>query len=326
MDAQIRHREVMANGVRLHVAEQGEGPLVLLCHGWPELWYSWRHQIPAFAAAGFHAVAPDMRGFGRSDAPDEIGAYTIMHLVGDLVALVGALGEKQAVVVGHDWGANVAWSAALLRPDLFRAVAALSVPWRGRGPVPPLTAVRQAGLNRFYWLYFQEPGVAEAEFERDPAATLRRLLYSGSGDAPQREEALPLSLPERGGFLDRTIEPASLPAWLTQDDIATMAAEFARTGFRGGLNYYRNIDRNWELLAPWQGARITPPALFLAGSRDVVIRSPLGQGALTAMPGLVADLRRSVLLDGAGHWVQQERPEEVNRELVAFLREVHASG
>ncbi|MDQ2801782.1 MAG: alpha/beta hydrolase [Pseudomonadota bacterium] len=325
MDSGVTHRDLPCNGIRLHAAEQGSGPLVLLCHGWPELWYSWRHQIPALAAAGYHAVAPDMRGFGRSEAPADVHAYSVLHIVGDMAALVAALGARQAVIVGHDWGANIAWTAALLRPDLFRAVAAMSVPFRSRGPTAPLTALRQAGMNRFYWLYFQEPGVAEAEFERDPAATLRRILYSGSGNAPERGDNMPLTLPEGGGFLARTIDPETLPAWLTEQDLALMTAEFARTGFRGGLNYYRNIDRNWELLASWQGAQIQTPALFIAGTRDVVIRTPMGKAWLEAMPASVPHLRRTVLLEGAGHWVQQERPEEVTQALLAFLADVPAT-
>jgi pimeloyl-ACP methyl ester carboxylesterase len=256
---EIRHRDLICNGVRLHVAEQGEGPLVLLCHGWPELWFSWRRQLPALAAVGCHAVAPDMRGFGRSDAPADTGAYNIMQLVGDMVALVAALGEKQAVIVGHDWGAPVAWHAALFRPDLFRAVAALSVPYRARGPAPPVASLRAAGMHRFYWVYFQEPGVAEAEFERDVAETMRRILATPGPAVPPRSPDQVLVLPEQGGFLDMMRPAETLPAWLGEDDLAVMVGEYHRTGFRGGLNYYRNLDRNWELTAPWQDAVVTAP-------------------------------------------------------------------
>ena len=172
----ITHRTVNANGIRIHVAEAGEGPLVLLCHGWPESWYSWRRQLEALAEAGFHAVAPDMRGYGQTDRPEAIEAYTLFHLVGDMVGLLDALGAAQAVVVGHDWGAPVAWHAALLRPDRFRGVVGLSVPFWPRGPVRPTSAMPQTEKSAFYQLYFQTPGVAEAEFERDPRATIRRLL------------------------------------------------------------------------------------------------------------------------------------------------------
>jgi pimeloyl-ACP methyl ester carboxylesterase len=182
---ELQHRDVVANRLRMHVVEQGSGPLVLLCHGFPEGWYSWRAQLAALAAAGYHAVAPDMRGYGRTEAPPEISSYTIMDIVGDMVGLIGTLGETKAVIVGHDWGANIAWHAALFRPDIFPAVAALSVPFRPRGPAPPLDMLRRAGLLTHYWFHFQEPGVAESEFERDPRTALRRVLYSISGDAPR---------------------------------------------------------------------------------------------------------------------------------------------
>ena len=312
-------REYVVNGVRLHVAEAGEGPLVVLCHGWPELAFSWRHQIPALAAAGYRVAAPDMRGFGRSDAPGDVQAYTVLHLVGDVVGLVQGLDAREAVVVGHDWGATVAWSCALLRPDLFRAVAALSVPFRPRPPAAPVRALAAAGRNRFYWVYFQEPGVAEAEFERDVDDTLRRILGGlGASDGPRGPDEV-LTLPEGGGFLDMLRRPERLPEWLGEAELAVMAEAFRRTGFRGGLNYYRNIDRNWELTAPWEGAAVRQPALFVAGARDPVILAPFGRQALEAMPARVPGLRRTVLVEGAGHWLQQERPKEVTAALLDFL-------
>ncbi|HLJ63510.1 MAG TPA: alpha/beta hydrolase [Stellaceae bacterium] len=315
----ITHHHITANGIKLHLAEAGEGPLVIFCHGWPESWYSWRHQLPALAEAGFHAVAPDMRGYGESDAPEAIEAYSLLHLVGDMVGLVEALGQKEAIIVGHDWGAPVAWSAALLRPDLFRKVAAMSVPHRRRAPARPLEILRKAGLHTYYWIYFQEPGVAEAEFERDVAATMRRILYTGSGDAPA-EQKLGLTLKPGAGFLDSTLDPKALPPWLKAEDLAFMVKEFRRTGFRGGLNWYRNIDRNWELFAPWQGAKIRQPALFIAGTEDAVIKSTMGQTSLQQMVEEVPGLKRTLLLPGAGHWIQQERPAEVNEALIAFIK------
>jgi pimeloyl-ACP methyl ester carboxylesterase len=313
----LQQRDVSANGIRIHFAEQGTGPVVLLCHGFPEGWYSWRRQLAALAAAGYHAVAPDMRGYGRTDAPGEISAYSLFDIVGDMIGLVSVLGVKQAVIVGHDWGANIAWHAALFRPDVFPAVAALSVPFRQRGPAPPLDMLRRAGLLTHYWFHFQEPGVAEAEFERDPRAALRRVLYSISGDAPP--ETKRLTLEPGKGWLANTLDPEQLPAWLTDADLDHMTAEFSRSGFRGGLNWYRNIDRNWELTAPWAGASIRQPALFIAGSEDPVISSGSGAAAVQALPVTVPGLTRTLLIDGAGHFIQQERPQLVNDALVEFL-------
>jgi pimeloyl-ACP methyl ester carboxylesterase len=319
METEARHLSVRANGINMHVVEQGVGPLVLLCHGFPETWRCWRHQIPAAAAAGYRIAAPDLRGYGRTDAPAEIESYTIMHLVGDLVGLVRALGEKQAVIVGHDWGASVAWMASLIRPDVFKAVAALSVPYRPRGPAAPLGSWRAAGLGNFYFFYFQEPGVAEAEFESDVRGALRRGLYTLSGDAPPTSEWSPLLTPGCG-FLNKAIDPERLPSWITERDIELVATEFERTGFRGALNWYRNIDRNWALTAAFQGRQIDQPALFIAGTRDISLAGP-GKVALDELPSTVPGLTRKVLIDGAGHWIGEERPTEVNAALVDFLDE-----
>jgi pimeloyl-ACP methyl ester carboxylesterase len=315
----LRDIDIDVNGISLRVTEQGSGPLVLLCHGWPELAYSWRYQIPVLAAAGYHVVAPDMRGYGGSSVPHDVGDYGITDLVGDLVALVAALGSTRACVIGHDWGANVAWTAALMRPDLFTAVAALSVPHRPRNPkASPLALLRAAGLDDFYWFYFNREGVPEAEFERDIESAMRSVLVGGSGDAPAGRD-MSLRIPPGSGFLDRIGEPDGLPAWLTEADIAVFAAAFRKNGLRGPFNWYRNIDRNWALLAPLQGARISVPALYIAGARDAVIGSPIGRGALDAMPASVPLLRDIVLIEGAGHWIQQERPDEVNAALLRFL-------
>ena len=183
---EITHRTVEANGIRIHLAEAGEGPLVLLCHGFPESWYSWRSQLKAFADAGYHAVAPDMRGYGETDRPEEIEKYTLFHLVGDMIGVVDALGAERAVIVGHDWGAPVAWHAALLRPDRFRGVVGLSVPFRPRGSTRPTSAMPRTETSLFYQLYFQEPGVAEAELERDPRSAIRRLIFSARATAARR--------------------------------------------------------------------------------------------------------------------------------------------
>jgi pimeloyl-ACP methyl ester carboxylesterase len=207
-----------------------------------------------------------------------------------------------------------------MRPDLFTAVAALSVPFRPRNAAgPPLALLRAAGMENFYWFYFGREGVAEAEFERDVASAIRRCLFYGSGDAPEGGVGMSLMVPPGSGFLRDTPDPASLPSWLSETDIQVYAAAFRNGGFRGPFSWYRNIDRNWATLAPFQGAKISPPALFIAGARDSVIASPMGRSALETLRSNVPNLRGKVLLPGAGHWIQQERPREVNEALLAFL-------
>jgi pimeloyl-ACP methyl ester carboxylesterase len=313
---------IESNGIRLNIAEQGEGPPVLLCHGFPESWYSWRHQLGALAVAGFHAVAPDMRGYGNSDRPEAIDQYTIFHLVGDLVGLLDAIEVPAAVIVGHDWGANIAWQAARLRPDRFRAVVALSVPFRPRSKVRPTSVMPQTGDAQFYQLYFQQPGVAEAELERDPRATVRNILYGASGDAPRGAgaDAGIGMVPRSSGFLRGPGAPATLPAWITESDIDFYGDEFKRSGFRGALNYYRNIDRNWELMAPFAGMPVTVPALYVAGDRDMVVSFPGTDQLLANLRQFVPALRNIQMLPGCGHWTQQERPAEVNAAIIDFLR------
>jgi pimeloyl-ACP methyl ester carboxylesterase len=308
------------NGLQMQVAIQGSGPLVLLCHGFPELWISWRAQLAALAAAGYRAVAPDMRGYGGTTAPEDPTAYTILHLVGDMVELVKQLqapDEKRSVIIGHDWGAPVAWTSALLRPDLFRAVVGMSVPFSPPGPVNLLDGLRRAGIHTFYMQYFQKPGVAEAELERDVATSIRRIHFNGSGDGPDRI-AFGV-LPPNEGFLDSLVDPQRLPSWLTAKDIDYYVMEFSRTGFRGGLNWYRNITRSWELLAPWRGTAIRQPSMFIAGARDDVLKFPNSQPAIVNFGNTLPGLRGSHIIDGAGHWIQRERASAVNDLLVKFL-------
>lgn len=309
-------RTIAANGIEQFMLEQGEGPLVLLCHGWPELSYSWRHQIQPLAQAGFRVVAPDMRGFGRTSAPADVSAYSIFDTVGDMVALVAALGEKQAVIIGHDWGAPVAWHAALFRPDMFTAVAGLSVPPPFRGRARPLESLRANGITNFYWQYFQTPGVAEAEFERDVTLTMRTLLGRGFSDAPAS-----LLVEDGKGFLGDVRPDRPLPDWLSEADLAFFAAAYKKTGFRGSLNWYRNIDRNWELTAPWQNAQIRQPSLFIAGAQDSVITGLIGAKRVAELERVLPNLKAKLIIEGAGHWIQQERPAKVNAALIGFLRE-----
>ena len=323
-------RIVQTNGISLNIAEQGEGPLVLLCHGFPESWYSWRHQIEALAAAGFHAVAPDMRGYGKSDKPEAIDQYSIFHLIGDLVGLLDALETQHAVVVGHDWGAYIAWQAARLRPDRFRSVVSLSVPYRPRGPACPTTLMPQTADAQFYQLYFQEPGIAEAELETDPRLTLQTMLYGASGEGAAAFRALaagggtvpnPGMVPRGSGILRGTTVSPPLPPWLSEADIGFYAAEFARSGFRGPLNYYRVVDRNWELLAAFADVKVTVPALYIAGDHDMVLAAPGTAEVLANLRQFVPALRDIRILPGCGHWTQQERPAEVSAAIIEFLRE-----
>jgi pimeloyl-ACP methyl ester carboxylesterase len=328
---EITHRVVETNGLRMHLAEAGHGPLVILCHGFPESWYSWRRQITALAEAGYHVVAPDQRGYGQTTAPERIDEYTLLHLVGDMVGLVGAVSDKTAVIVGHDWGAPVAWHAALMRPDVFRGVVGLSVPYRPRGGVRPTSVMAQTPDAIFYQLYFQEPGVAEADLERDPKATIRRVLYWASGEARDPARGSVGSgdvgmVPRATGLVNSRPDPdpGSLPAWLGPEEIDFYAGEFARAGFRGGLNWYRNIDRNWELTAPWQDAQIHQRSLFIAGAKDPVITGLLGGKRVAEMKRVLPNLKEKLIIEGAGHRIQQERPEEVNAALIRFLKETAA--
>ncbi|WNN49896.1 alpha/beta hydrolase [Siccibacter colletis] len=318
---------IQTRTINMSILDAGQGPLILLCHGFPETKYSWRHQIDALAQAGYRAVAPDMRGYGDTDAPEHADQYTVFHAVGDLVALLDAIGEKQAVVVGHDWGATIAWQAALLRPDRFRAVVALSVPMMGQPPVPPSKVFPQTEEGLFYALYFQEPNVAKAEFSRDVSLTLRKVIFAASGEAGRREPGDGTPNPfgmvmKSTGLLANLPTPSGLPEWLPNRDFDKLVAAFESSGFTGGLNYYRNLDRNWELQQTQAGQTVTVPALFMIGERDTGLSIPGMDQIIAGMPNLVSDLRGSYVIKEAGHWLQQERPTEISELIIKFLREL----
>lgn len=323
----LTHGTIEGNGINIHYVEQGSGPLVVLCHGFPESWYSWRHQLPVLADAGYRAVAMSMRGYGKTDAPQDVSSYSIMNLVGDVVAVVNGLGEQSAVVVGHDWGAPVAWYSALTRPDMFRAVAGLSVPFiPAIGGLPDGVTVNDmmrlnAGPERdYYRLYFQEPGVGEADLEADLRHSVLGFLYTISGDALANGD---LAEPWDGHFplgesmTQQMIVPETLPPWLTEEDVAFYIDAFGETGYRGGMNWYRNINALPGSLAPWVGARLRQPALYMGGSTDMIAGNT--EENLAAMTASLDDLRHMELVDGAGHWLQQERPALVNAALLKFL-------
>jgi len=319
--AAIEHRFVETNGIRMHVAEAGSGIPVLLCHGFPESWYSWRHQLEALAKEGFRAIAPDMRGYGQTDKPDAIDQYTLFHLTGDMIGLLDALKIEKASIIGHDWGAPVACHCALFRPDRFPALATLSVPFRPRFPVRPTSVMPKTDDAQFYQLYFQKPGEAEAELERDVERTLRLMLFYSSGDAPAAANSGPVGMVPIGRpwLADRS-PPQTLPGWLSEADVQFYTGEFKRSGFRGGLNWYRNIDRNWELMAPWKHAKLQVPTLYIVGDRDLVYRFPGMDTLLANLKNFVPKLDKTVLLEGCGHWTQQERAEQVNNEITLFLK------
>jgi pimeloyl-ACP methyl ester carboxylesterase len=317
--ADISHQMVETRALAMHVATSGpdDGPAVLLCHGFPECWYSWRHQLAALGDAGYRVLAPDQRGYGRTEAPGEIDAYTQLHLVGDLVGLLDALGIVAATVVGHDWGAPVAWNAALLRPDRFPAVAGLSVPCGRPGSTDGTAGLKRAvGDGFLYILYFQEEGMAEAELDADIRGNLRRILYSLSGDIPLDERRF--FDPTARCVNDLLTEPDALPDWLSEDDLDVFTQEFERVGtFRYGLNWYRCIDRNAALMAPYAGLELKQPALFVGADRDVIFGQT--RESVLATRRWVPGLREPIWIEDCGHWIQQEQPEQLNEALLGFL-------
>lgn len=312
---------VRANGVNLRVAVQGRGPLVLFVHGFPESWYSWRHQMQAVAEAGYRAAAPDVRGYGGSDKPYEIEAYSMEAITGDMAALAHALqpGEP-AVIVGHDWGAPIAWNSALLHRERFRAVAGLSVPYIPPGEHAAIDVFKHFFTRRglfFYQVYFQEEGIAEVELEADPAETIRKFYYANSGDAP--EGSWPADKKHGDSLLHRLPEPPMPLPWLTTEDVAYYASQFAASGFRGPLNRYRNHHRDHALLRAVEDSQIKQPALFIGGDKDLVLKMFPGDVVKDMQPNF-ADLRDVHILSECGHWTQQERPGEVSRLLIDWLR------
>jgi pimeloyl-ACP methyl ester carboxylesterase len=296
----MAERQMRLNGIELHVVEEGTGPLVVLCHGFPELAFSWRHQIPALAREGYRVVAPDMRGFGESSNPAEVNAYDVVSLCGDMTALLDELGEQHAIFVGHDWGGSLVWSLAVLEPERVRAVAGLSVPFVPRAPAAPIPIMRRHLGEDFYIVWFQQPGLADEALARD---VRRTLTTSRQWTAAWAQE------PDR---------VPKLAAWLSEDELAVYVEAFERTGFTGGLNWYRNIDRNWELTESVADRHVAQPAFYLTGELDPVRRFM----PAAAMQGWVDDLRGEIIVPGAGHWVQQQAPEAVNAALLEFLASV----
>jgi len=341
--SELKHRLIETNGIRLHIAEQGSGPLVIMCHGFPGLWYSWRHQLPALAAAGYRAVAIDQRGYGQSDRPLDPALYDMNYAMGDLLGLLDALGERQAIFIGHDFGSPQVWNLAVRHPERVAAVISLSVPYDfdlagrgGAGSSPPIDSPAFASATTppsevfaavaqqhfFHMHYFQTIGPAEQELGGQVRLFLTRLFWALSARGKLLDWR---NYPTVGTqYLDVLADPEiSLPwPWFSAADIDYYVAEYERggaaTAFIGGLNSYRVADRNWQLGAPYADAKVQQPALFIAGQQDPVLQL-IRPDAIDIMKSNVPNLRDSVIVPNAGHFVQQEQPQTVNAALLKFL-------
>ncbi|XP_020086426.1 uncharacterized protein LOC109708908 [Ananas comosus] len=315
-DDTITHRTMEVNGIKMHVAEKGEGAVVLLLHGFPELWYSWRHQIVSLAARGFRAVAPDLRGFGGTDAPLSAASYTMLHVVGDIVALIHALGQDKVFVVGHDWGAMVAWSLCMFRPDKVTALVNLSVAFQPRSPhLKPLEVLRAIYGDDYYICAFQDPERSEAEFARINTGLLLKKFFT-------YRDPLPVIVPRGNGFGSLPDKEIVLPPWLSEEDINYYASKFEKSGFTGGLNYYRALDSTWELTAPWTGVEIRVPAKFIVGDQDLTYHIP-GAKEYIHEGGFKRDvplLQEVVIMVGVGHFINQEKPQEIADHIYEFIK------
>ena len=319
MTLNVKTHVVRTNGINMQVSEQGSGPVVILLHGFPDTWYSWRHQIPALAAAGYRVIAPTQRGYGETSRPTNVDAYDVLECTTDVVGLVQELGVESATVVGHDMGAPVAWHCALLRPDLFSACGLVGQPYvaRSRKNVTPTEAMKRVvGDNQFYRLYFAEPEKPERDFEQDVRKSFLMSFYSASGAAP-KEHRWRYIFNQGETLLDTGTVPDRLPDWLTEEDIAYYVNTFTKTGFTGGLNWFRCIDRGWERTAFLAGAKILQPTLFVAGDCEPLIQ--FASAFYERMQEKIPALWGKPLIAGAGHWVHMEKPVEFNRVLLEFL-------
>ena len=315
---EITARRIDLGGHYIYAMEAGQGPLVLMCHGFPESWYSWRHQLTPLAEAGFHAVAMDMRGYGGSYNPREIEAFNQVVIASDIARTIEALGYSSAVIVGHDWGAPAVWHTALLYPEKVDAVIGMSVPYTGRGDRPPLGLLRESFKDKFFYiLYFQEPGVAERELEADIRGFIRKFYYMACA---QGNAASMLNKAKDEPLLQGFEDPAELPAWFRDQDLDFYTSEFKKNGFRGPLSWYRNLDATWEMTRRLAGKKIEQPVLFIAGEQDGVIRD---RSSLERLEANLVDLRDILLLDNCGHWTQQESPLEVSKAMIEFLNQLN---
>ncbi len=320
---ELKHKlsNVAANGVELRACVTGDGPLVILIHGWPEGWYSWRHQIEPLALQGFKVVALDVRGYGLSGWPNDIDFYSMRNMVGDIVAVIDTFNAAQAIVIGHDWGAYIAWYSALLAPDRIAAVAGLSVPFTGRAPMPPLDLWRSIYRDKFFYqLSFLEPGRAESDFSKDIRGALAKIYGAWRGGS--KGVSLMAEASQDASLLDLMDDVDTLPDWLPEEDLDYMAAQFAVSGFHGGFNRYRVQNKDWSDLEEIQGKTIDQPSFFVVGKGDPVLAMVPGVDMIEVQKRYLTDCRGVHIIDGAGHWVQQQKPTEVSQLLAQFCQEI----
>ncbi|KAF2298373.1 hypothetical protein GH714_023350 [Hevea brasiliensis] len=312
----IEHTRVSTNGINMHVATIGTGPEILFLHGFPGLWYSWRHQLLSLSSLGYRCIAPDLRGYGDTDAPESVNQYTVFHIVGDLIGLLDSLGIQQVFLVGHDWGALIAWSLCIFRPDRIKALVNTSVAFMPRNPqVKPLDGFRFMFGDDYYICRFQEPIEAHEEFAGVDTATMLRTIFTIRDPNPPR-------LPKGKVYRALPDLPYSLPSWLTEEDINYYAIKFNQKGFTGGLNYYRSVNLAWELMAPWTGAVIKVPVKFIVGDLDTAYHLP-GVKDYIANGGFKKDvplLQEVVIMEGVGHFINQEKAEEVAQHIYDFIK------
>jgi pimeloyl-ACP methyl ester carboxylesterase len=312
-EVEVTHRHVILNGIRYHYAEAGTGPLAMMIHGFPELWYSWRHQLAALAKAGYHAVAPDLRGFGESEVTPNVTDYSLLQHARDVKVLIDYTGAKDATLIGHDWGANIMWAMPMLYPETVKSVVALSIPFYPEPRDP--SKIKSFGSGKFN--QFREPGVTEAEFNEDPRRFFRLFFYGLSGDAPSGtiDTLFMGKFPEGAKLLDGFPEPVTLPQWLTEEDLDYYVTAFKRTGVTGALGFYRNMVNDYPQLKELYKKGIRQPVLFIGGGLEPAVK----YGSFDAMKSALPNLRKTLVLSGCGHWLQQERPEEVNAAIIEFL-------
>ncbi|EEF39292.1 epoxide hydrolase A [Ricinus communis] len=310
----IEHTTVYTNGINMHIASIGKGPVILFLHGFPDLWYTWRHQLLALSSLGYRCIAPDLRGFGDTDAPPSPNEYTVLHIVGDLVGLLDSLGVEQVFLVGHDWGATVAWHLCLFRPDRIKALVNTSVAFSPRNPhKKPVERYRELLGDDFYICRFQEHGEIEEDFAKAGAARIIRRFLASRSTAPP-------CVPKATGFRSLPV-PQNLPSWLSEEDINYYVSKYGQKGFTGGLNYYRCLDLNWELTAPWTGSQIKVPVKFIVGDMDITYHFPgVKEYIHHGMKKHVPFLQEVVVLEGVAHFLSQEKPDEVTAHIHDFIK------